>query len=150
MLPIHLSTFQFLWYCLLVWNQKSFHSFENVPVFIIVSLTPPVCILVIDRPSFNIAVYWAASALNREISWPQLKSKYWASDIKPGKATRLDIRGVIGIFASVTVFVNSTNISTKIETAMLFCDNQAMTNRDCPVSTLLSREPHCLTEQSCL
>ena len=31
---------------------------------------------------------------------------------------------------------------------MLFCDNQAMTNRDCPVSTLLSREPHCLTEQS--
>ena len=35
------------------------------------------------------------------------------------KAPRLTIRRVIWILASDTVFVNSTNISTNIETAML-------------------------------
>ena len=74
--------------------------------------------------------------MNFKLTWPTIHTKHKPTRpnskvnklVKPTnlklcrrhKAPRLTIRRVIRIFASDTVFVNSTNISSNIETAMLF------------------------------
>ena len=112
--------------------------------------------------------------MNFKLTWPTIHTKH--KPTKPNskvnksviptnlklcsrhKAPRLTIRRVIWIFASDTVFVNSTNISSNIETAMLFTKDghQSQSRRffegllfyTRPTSPTRSTTPTCLPYQT--